>query len=312
VTAAITDFAQFTTLRATADRNDPEALRAVASQFEALFLQTMLKSMRDASLADPLFGDSDSLEMYQDLMDKQLAMEMATGRGVGLADMIVRQLGGNSRDSAGTPENRLAAAPRGKPVASNRPAVEPAASDRPNWQSAAEFAKDVWPHVKRVAKTLNVAPVGILAQAALESGWGRHVMQDSRGDNSFNVFGIKAGNGWDGDVVNKQTIEFDGGVAQRETARFRSYADVATTFDDYAEFIGGNPRYTEVTNRGDDLEGFAAALQASGYATDPQYAAKIKRVAESPTMKEILVELKKVGSGSITHRPASASHSTAL
>ena len=110
MTAAITDFAQYTTLRAAADKNDPAALREVASQFEALFLQTMLKSMRDASLAEPLFGDSDSLEMYQDMMDKQLAIEMASGRGVGFADIIVRQLGG---EVAGAPTRPSTAAPLG-------------------------------------------------------------------------------------------------------------------------------------------------------------------------------------------------------
>ena len=174
--------------------------------------------------------------------------------------------------------------------------------DKSNWSDAAEFAKDVWPHVKRVARVLNVAPVAILAQAALETGWGKHVMPNSEGGNSFNLFGIKADSSWTGDAVRKQTIEFEAGVARRETARFRAYQDVSGTFDDYAAFIGDNPRYAAVLNRGSDLKGFARALQASGYATDPGYAEKITRVAESPLMKKIISGLKNGVARSITER----------
>ena len=87
MTAAITDFTQFTEMRRDAAQNDPEVLREVASQFEALFLQTMLKNMREASLGDPMLGNSDQFEMYQDMMDQQLSVEMASGRGIGLADI---------------------------------------------------------------------------------------------------------------------------------------------------------------------------------------------------------------------------------
>jgi flagellar protein FlgJ len=303
VTAAITDFTQYASLRAAADRNDPEALRAVAGQFEALFLQTMLKSMRDASLAEPLFGDSDSLEMYQDMMDKQLAVEMASGKGLGLADMIVRQLGGTTESAKpGMPV----------PLPKQSPIEAPPEADKPAWKDAAEFARDVWPHVKRVARTLNVAPVAILAQAALETGWGKHVMPDRDGGNSLNLFGIKAGGSWDGESVNKQTLEFEGGVAKRETARFRAYADLTSTFEDYADFIGKNPRYADVPNQGEKVGEFARALQDSGYATDPDYAKKITRVAESPFMKRILDGLKNDVSRSITHRLAPAAQSTTL
>lgn len=343
MTAAITDFAQYTTLRAAADRNDPAALREVAGQFEALFLQTMLKNMREASLADPIFGESDSFEMYQDMMDKQLSVEMAFGKGIGLAEMLVRQLGGDpagappgvsggatvgtvagvvserrtERSEAWMPEQAKSDSSEAETpsevkrgdVPANVPIGKNAAArtDKPAWTDAAEFAKDVWPHVKRVARALDVAPVAILAQAALETGWGKHVMPNSDGGNSFNLFGIKAGSGWSGDAVSRNTLEFDNGVAKRETARFRAYKDIAGTFDDYAEFIGGNPRYADVLNRGSDLQGFARALQAGGYATDPAYAEKITRVAESPLMKKIVNGLKNGVAQSITQRLSSNS-----
>lgn len=294
MTAAITDFAQYTTLRAAADKNDPAALREVASQFEALFLQTMLKSMRDASLAEPLFGDSDSLEMYQDMMDKQLAVEMASGRGIGFADIIVRQLGGEVKAVPAVSSPRSSSLGTSPGTAST--------GDKNFWSDATEFAKDIWPHVKRVASALNVSPVGILAQTALETGWGKHVMPDSKGQNSFNLFGIKAGSSWAGDAVTKPTLEFEGGVAKRENARFRSYADIASTFDDYQKLLKENPRYASVANHSEDLRGFAEALQRSGYATDPDYAEKIARVAESPMMKKVLTGLKGDASLPITNR----------
>ena len=274
MTANITDFTQFAGLRAAADNKDPAALREVASQFEALFLQTMLKSMREASLGDPLFGNSDQHEMYQGMMDQQLALEMASGRGIGLADMLVRQLGGENASKL----------TRTAPVQA-----------RPAWSDPKEFAREIWPHAERAGRKLDVAPEAIVAQAALETGWGAHVMPGKDGSNSFNLFGIKAGNGWRGEQVSRQTLEFEDGIARPQTARFRAYADVASTFDDYTAFLTDNPRYSTVRGHGDDAAGFASALQASGYATDPHYADKLTGVLESPTMRTVIRELKYSG-----------------
>ena len=271
MTATITDFNHFAGLRAAADNRDPAALREVASQFEALFLQTMLKSMREASLGDPLFGNSDQHEMYQGMMDQQLALDMASGKGIGLADMLVRQLGGEDASKL----------TRTAPVKAS-----------PAWSDPREFARDVWPHAERAGRKLGVAPEAIVAQAALETGWGKHVMPDKDGGSSFNLFGIKASGGWSGEQVSKQTLEFEDGVPRRQSAKFRAYTDVAGTFDDYTRFLSDNPRYSNVRGHGNDVSGFASALQASGYATDPHYADKITRVLESPTMKSVIRELK--------------------
>jgi flagellar protein FlgJ len=316
--ASVADFAQFAELRRGADGNDPEALRAVAGQFEALFVQSMLKSMRDASIGDPIFGDNDGFGMYQEMLDKQLAVEMSTAKGIGLADMLVRQLGGG--DSA-RGDDRLP--PRDFPLTrppersgypllnDDAPMAFPLSNDefqgdfalphrpengnRPqsaNWRSPEDFARDVWPHVQRVAKRLNVPAEGLLAQAALETGWGRHVMPAKDGSNSHNLFGIKAAGGWAGDSTLRKTIEFEGGIAQHRQAKFRAYPDVGASFDDYLGLMSGNPRYAAVQGHGRDVAAFAGALAASGYATDPAYAEKISRVAGSSTMKQILAQLK--------------------
>lgn len=289
MTAAITDFTQFSALRHGADRNDPEALREVAGQFEALFLQTLLKTMRDASPDDALIGDSESFKMYQGMLDQQLALEMSSGRGIGLAEMLVRQLGGTDARAGGsvfTPGVNI-----GPSRLDRRPPVtEPVTG--PRWDSPESFARDVWPHVQQVAMRLNVAPEAVLAQAALETGWGRHVPATEGGRSSLNLFGIKAGESWSGASVTRRTLEFEGGVARQETARFRAYRDVGESIDDYLRLLAGNPRYATVSNHGDDVAGFAAALQDSGYATDPEYANKIARVAGSDTMARVLAGLK--------------------
>ncbi len=287
MTATITDFNQFTGLRAAADKNDPSALREVASQFEALFLQTMLKNMREASLGDDIMGGSDQHDMYQGMMDQQLALEMASGKGVGLAEMLVRQLGGDRATTMSRPDRDyyLSDVPRSSPAALAKPA--------PAWSDPKVFARDIWPHAQRAGRRLNVAPEAIVAQAALETGWGAHVMPDQKGDSSFNLFGIKAGAGWRGDQVSRQTLEFENGIPRPQNALFRSYNDVAATFDDYTEFLSDNPRYSAVSGHGSDVAGFAKALQDSGYATDPKYADKLKRIVNSPTMRSVMSTLKK-------------------
>jgi len=282
MTAAITDFNQFSGMRAGAQKNDPAVLREVAGQFEALFLQTILKNMRAGELADPLFGDSDQHEMMQGMLDQQLALEMSSGRGIGLANMLVQQLGGEPQPMQATAEVfSLSAPPR-----------EAVSVKDPTWSDPKEFARDLWPHAERVAEKLNVAPEALLAQAALETGWGKHVMERSNGVSSFNLFGIKAGKDWSGGSVARSTLEYTEGVAQRKVERFKAYPDIAATFDDYAALIEDNPRYDAVRDSGANGDGFATALQDAGYATDPSYARKIGRILRGETMQAALKGLK--------------------
>ncbi|WP_405233767.1 flagellar assembly peptidoglycan hydrolase FlgJ [Lentisalinibacter salinarum] len=293
----VTDFQQFTALRTEARGGGDAALREAANQFEAIFLQTMLKSMRDASMGDPIFGDSNASETYQDLFDKQMAMEISGGRGLGFADLLVRQLGGRQRAGGDADEpgigrelgRAMDQAPA--PAIGRRVPVE-GSTERPLWQSPAEFVRKLWPYASRAADRLNVDPRALIAQAALETGWGKHVTADENGRSSLNLFGIKASGGWQGDAVSVRTIEYRGGAARPEVASFRAYPSLAAGFDDYARLLGSNPRYENVLNRGDDVAGYAEALQASGYATDPAYADKIKSLLGSETMGRALESLK--------------------
>lgn len=204
--------------------------------------------------------------------------------------MLVRQLGGEEMSSP-VPATRSFALPA-SPVA----AVAP----KPLWSNPESFARDVWPHAQRAAERLNVSPEAIVAQAALETGWGAHVPQGTDGNSSFNLFGIKAGRGWSGDSVTKPTLEFESGVPRPQLAEFRAYDGVAATFDDYTEMLVQNPRYATVSDHGDDIEGFARALQSSGYATDPAYAEKLKSVADSETMQKAIADLKSADSRPIS------------
>lgn len=322
MTASITDFTQFSELRNGANRNEPAALKEVAGQFEALFIQSMLKNMREASLGDPIFGDSESHEMFQGMLDQQFALEMANGNGIGLAEMLVRQLGGAESAKHETernfvlgpnPERAFGIGSEASRTFNRRtvtaqdvsvlPAAKHSHADErrqsahsprstPAWSDPESFARDVWPHAKRVAEHLNVAPEGVLAQAALETGWGKHVIVRGNGETSYNLFGIKAGSNWSGDSVARNTLEFSEAVPHQEVAQFRAYGGVGETFDDYAELLSQNQRYSDVRDHGDDVSGFADALQSSGYATDPNYAAKISRVATSDTMTRVLESLK--------------------
>lgn len=278
MTAAITDFGQFSALRSGANNHDPAVLREVAGQFEALFIQTMMKNMRDTSLAEPIFGQSDQHDMYQEMLDKQFALEMAGGRGIGLSDLLVRQLGG---DGANVSEAE---------VGDVTPA-ETESSD-PAWSKPGQFVRDIWPYAKAAAGMLKVAPEGLLAQAALETGWGKYVMRRPDGGLSYNLFGIKASSSWSGPTAIKPTIEYRDGVTERHVARFRAYPDIEATFDDYVRVVGTQPRFDGVRNHGKDTTAFAEALQQSGYATDPAYADKINAILSSDTMRQALAELK--------------------
>ncbi len=297
MTSAITDFSQYDRMRLDANADSPAVLREVAGQFEALFVETLLKNMRSSNLGDPIFGQSDQYEMYQGMLDQQLAVEMSSGRGIGIADMLVRQLGGEVADvpvpaatSQWMPANPSHRASR-QPVSSGQLATTAAAGAVANWTNPADFARDVWPHAERAGIKLDVAPEALLAQAALETGWGAHVMRRPDGRSSFNLFGIKAGRGWDGASVARSTLEFRDGVAYRELARFRAYPDITATFDDYAAFIGDQSRYASARGSGQDARHFAGALQQAGYATDPHYADKIERILNGETMREALQAL---------------------
>jgi flagellar protein FlgJ len=253
------DFKQFAALRRGASVGDPETLRAAAKQFESLFTKMMLQSMRSASFGDPLFG-SDQGDMYQDMADDQLAVQLSEGRGLGLADMLIRQLSGGA--AAG--------------VSGGSAAIQPgdSATEVATPEQREKFISELMPHATEAARELGVDPNNLIAQAALETGWGR-----SKPGDSHNLFGIKAGSSWKGAIVQANTEEFAGGEASRVDASFRAYGSSRESVEDYVRVIRDNPRYASALNTGGDVQAFANALQRGGYATDPDYARKLVAVA---------------------------------
>ena len=306
MTSSVNDFSQFNALRvqAQADPNDTAVLREVASQFEALFVQTLLKEMREASLGDPIFGSSNEHKTYTEMFDQQLASELTAHQGFGIADALVRQLAGvgPSSDASSTSDGPLPVPPRSTRLLRMEVATEstgvrtssaqpsPAADDV-RWESPGDFVRDVWPEARRTGRRLGVPPEALVAQAALETGWGARVIRDDDGSNSFNLFGVKAGAEWAGGSVSKRTLEFENGMPRQVRDRFRAYAGLSEAFDDYARVLETRPRYNAVT-AGGGAE-FPQRLQEAGYATDPEYAAKIERVMRSETLRDALAELPK-------------------
>lgn len=282
--AAHTDFAGLGRLRASAHHDPKGSARAVAQQFEGLFVQMVLKTMREASFGDALF-DSDQSRMYRDMFDGQLSTMLAGNGGIGLTDAILRQLGGEVRPTsppAGTLP-RPAAAP---PVARAAPPA-PGLLEQP-----LHFVRAVWDEARTAAAQLGTEAKLLVAQAALETGWGRHVPQRADGGSSNNFFGVKAGAKWSGDRVAVPTLEFRDGVVRRENASFRAYDSVADGFNDYVRLLKSNPRYRSALELADDPRHFAQALQRAGYATDPAYGQKILGILNGDVLGAAIGALK--------------------
>jgi len=295
-----TDLSGFAALRQTAQSDAKAALPAVAKQFESIFTQMMLKSMRDASSGDGLF-DSDAGNQWRDMFDQQLSVQLSQGgNGIGIAQMLVRQLGGalggkgdGASGDAGASKTAGAASlddswqKRLSDVAgSARQVGEKVLKLLPT--DAEDFVRQLAPYAQKAAEKLGVSVRAVLAQAALETQWGQHLPTHSNGNTSNNLFGMKAGQSWGGEKVSVPTLEFEGGVAVHRRAQFRSYDNPGESFDDYAQLIADNPRYAKALNHGEDVVGFARGLVNGGYATDPSYAQKIVAIANSPQMRDAL------------------------
>jgi flagellar protein FlgJ len=371
-----TDFTALTRLKAEAHTDKRAATAKVARQFETIFTQMMLKSMRAASTGQGIL-DSDQSKAYRDMADQQLGLSLSTrGRGLGIASLLERQLGGREADtkiagtqplhplrdtahrSAGIDLRRsggasavsgvpLAHAPTtlrplpGRPIAMQaiqsgtttavpatiasghrttliegartlheglRPTVRAAltaidgASDAAITRvrdalpaSAEEFVRTMLPHARAAAEKLGVSVRTVLAHAALETGWGRHMPRAAGGGSSNNLFGIKGGSHWTGPSARVSTLEYENGVAQRRVATFRAYDSPSGAFADYANLLTDNPRYAAALGHGDNVADFGKALQHAGYATDPAYASKLSRIADSAPMRAALGELKNSG-----------------
>lgn len=284
--------------------NDPAALKEISKKFESMFVAQMLKSMREAN---SVFEDGDmfsgeEVKYAQDMMDQQMVLNLTSGEGIGLAKSMYQQMqkmygkpsDANASTKSGTNKGLDRVLPATKPISANTTTNKneiPEFIARPGTKSAIaqtqdEFVEKVKPFAEKAAAELNVSPDVLLAQAALETGWGKHLIHDTKGNNTFNIFNIKA-TGWQGKSVTVNTVENKQGVAQQERSAFRQYEGYEQSFADYVALIKNNPRYKEALSAGDDSEGYADALQKAGYATDPDYAQKIKRLINSDSIRAV-------------------------
>ncbi len=300
-------------LKNSAKAGTPAAMKEAATQFEAMFINMMMKSMRDATPQEGM-TDNQQTKTFTTMLDQQTSQNLAK-RGVGLADVLVRQLsanqmgqqalaigadgmGGDAAAGAGrlTPSLNNAAALYGNGAALGAGAAAnavsgTAASKAPPLPATTETGRVQAPHVRAfqeklhehahaAEQTTGVPAKFMLGQAALETGWGKRMIRNADGSNSNNLFGIKAGASWKGKVATAVTTEYVNGKPQTKVEKFRAYDSPADSFRDYANMIAKNPRYEKVIGSSDAAT-FAQGLQRAGYATDPNYAAKLTRLIKN-------------------------------
>lgn len=266
-------------------------LKQVAQQFEALFLQMTLKSMREAGFGDELF-DSEQGNFYRDMHDQQLALTLAKSQGIGLTDVLVRQLGG------GKAAGKSGASPLQAMLDNTRLRLRQQVAATSSASDPQAFVQALGPAVRTAASDLGVAPEAVLSIAALETGWGGAVMRHPDGRSANNYFGIKAGSDWTGDRVTAVTREYVDGRAVTRTEQFRAYSSAAESVADFARFLRENPRYQDALNQ-KDPKAFVAALAAGGYATDPAYVHKAGAIASGDALRTALESLKNSGDAPI-------------
>lgn len=340
---------------------DPQALKEIAKKFEAMFVQQMLKTMREANdvFSEGNYFDSSTTRFHRDMLDQQMVLNLTSGRGIGLADHFYQQMmqsygktmkpDASKSDAANLGElpaavihkqqaNSENVSANGEEVFANDldalnswvadfmrmsdnsnnqlmptdeaqqaapdyalmnsayiPALlskQPVSSVRTGQKSSISesqenFVELLRPHAEKAAAELQINPDVLIAQVALETGWGKHVIHDQKGNNSFNLFNIKASGGWQGSKVNISTLEYRDGIAANEKADFRKYSGYAESFSDYVSLIKNSPRYQEALEAGQNSSAYAEALQSAGYATDPLYAKKIKSLLNSDAIRSI-------------------------
>lgn len=326
ITTSYTDINSISQLKAGSEANSPENVRKVAQQFESLFVNMMIKSMRDANA---VFAEGNPLntpqtKFYQEMYDNQMSVHLSEGPGLGLRDALMRQLSpkaeaASTDTDAGAPAvdqsallarrrlqvasdysawaerlDRAEASTASNPSndwqplrgieamrrgASTVAAVSGEAAQRTRFANSQEFVETMLPMAEKAAARLGVDPHYLVAQAALETGWGKSVIRQSDGSSSHNLFGIKAHGGWQGDSANVATTEYRNGVSTRERADFRSYSSWEQSFEDYVSFLESNGRYSKALSSTENPDTFFRELQNAGYATDPQYARKVSQIA---------------------------------
>lgn len=294
-------------LKQAAKENSPEAIKAVAKQFEAIFMNMMLKSMREATPQDNPF-DSEQSRTFTSMLDQQLSTNLAT-KGLGLADILAKQLSKTSQsasnsighavshveehfeDAAATIKNTLSPSidkiqtktldksliKRTEPT-DKEATLNKLFNDNTLHGNSNEFKQRLAHHAEEASRISGVPAHLMLGQAALETGWGKREIKAHDGSPSHNLFGIKATGSWTGKVVDAMTTEYVNGVKQKRIEKFRAYDSYTDSFKDFAKLMTNNPRYEKVIANLNNVYDYAQAMQKAGYATDPNYAAKLTSV----------------------------------
>ncbi|MBD1582198.1 flagellar assembly peptidoglycan hydrolase FlgJ [Pseudoalteromonas sp. S16_S37] len=281
-----------------------EALKKAAQQFESIFTQMLLKSMRKANEAmedkDSPFNSS-SVKFFEEMHDQQLSVELASKGNLGLAELIVQQLAPNGegytpasvlRTNADLQSDRLVndkVSVKGKEAAVN------SSQQSSSFEDPESFVGALWDHAKEAAQKIGLNPAVMIAQAALETGWGKHVVTKADGSSSHNLFNIKSDKSWQGESAKKLTLEFEQGLPVKKQAHFRAYDSIKESISDYVDFLQSNPRYEQALKKVKEPAQYLDALQEAGYATDPNYAQKIKGVLQRGEFKQMLTSLIRQG-----------------
>jgi len=253
-------------LQATAARDPKAAIQETAKQFESIFMQQLLKSMRESTMSSGML-DNSGTKMGTELLDTQLAQKLTGlpgGLGSVIAKQLERQLGAQKVDDAGKTAATSTAAPKWDRL--------------PGASNAQDFVARHSAAAEKVSAETGIPAAFILSQAAHESGWGKKQIKNADGSTSHNLFGIKAGGSWQGATAEVMTTEYVDGKAQKVKAKFRAYDSAEASFRDWAQLMKNSPRYAKVMEQGGTAQGFAVGLQRAGYATDPEYASKLGRV----------------------------------
>jgi flagellar protein FlgJ len=265
-------------LKLQAGQSSPETIRETAKQFESLFMRELIKSMREATMKSGLM-DSPGSDLGTDLLDQQFAVQMS-GQPGGLSDLIAAQLSRQmgidpnaTKGAVGKSDATVSALQRASSVAAyDKQSVKPS-------NTQGNFVERHLQTAKRIESETGIPASFMVGQAGHETGWGQHEIKMRGGQPSYNLFGIKADANWNGKVAEVTTTEFVAGVEKKQVAKFRAYDSYDQSFRDYAQMITKSPRYAKVDTQNGST--FASGLQKAGYATDPNYAAKLSRAIET-------------------------------
>ena len=281
------------------------ALTEVSKQFESILVNMMLKNMRSATnvFSEGSYLGGDQVSFYQEMLDDQWSVELTRGAGLGFAEPMSRQLSGEKANSKGSDVSAPAMsieevlssvritkqrsdfiAPVSAGATLSHTDASPSAS--PRFDSPEAFVKGLYESAQKAAKALGVAPATLLAQSALETGWGQHLPSGKDGQHGFNLFGIKADDRWSGPVTQVDTLEYFSGQPIKVNASFRQYGSFEQSFNDYAEFVSSQSRYQPALEKAFDAAGYIQALQQAGYATDPKYAEKVQGILNRDVFKK--------------------------